>query len=244
MTEVPLAKRAAGYTVHVYTASGMVFAFLAAAEVARVSPDPRRVFLWLIIAVLIDATDGPLARRVDIKRSAPRIDGRTIDDIVDYLTFTFIPLLLIAKMEWVPKPALLFIAPALVASVLGFANIGAKDEAGGFFMGFPSYWNIVAVYLGIAATHGLTSFNGVVVLFLSVLTLAPVGFIYPNLAPRRWKAVIMIGAYFWLAMLLAILYRYPHPPAWLVWTSLAYPLFYVIVSIAEFRRVGLPSRRP
>ena len=39
---------------------------------------------------------------------APDIDGRTIDDIVDYLTFTFIPMLLVWRMGWVP------FAPGLV----------------------------------------------------------------------------------------------------------------------------------
>lgn len=236
MNENRRPRRIAGYAVHLYTASGILFAFLAAAEVARDIPDPRRVFLWLIIAVLIDATDGPLARRVDIKRSAPRINGRTIDDIVDFLTFTFIPLMLIAKMEWVPSPALLFVGPALVASVLGFANVGAKDESAGFFIGFPSYWNIVALYAGIAAAHGLETANAAVLLILAVATVAPIGFIYPNLAPPRWKPLIMVGAYVWLVLLIPILYYYPRPPGALVAASLVYPAFYVIVSLGEWAR--------
>jgi phosphatidylcholine synthase len=227
----------AGYAVHIYTASGIIFAFLAAAEVARDLPDPRRVFLWLIVAVLIDATDGPLARLAEVKRSAPRINGRTIDDIVDFLTFTFIPLMLIAKMEWVPAPALLFVAPALIASLLGFANVGAKDESGGFFIGFPSYWNIVALYAGIAAAHELLMVNGIALLILAVATVLPIGFIYPNLAPPRWKLPIMAGAYLWLVMALGILYYFPYPPLWLVGASLVYPLFYVVISLIEFARV-------
>ena len=137
------AGRLRGWSVHLLTASGVLAAFQAVAEICAPDTDPRRVFAWLGLAVIIDAVDGPLARRWQVKQTVPHIDGRTIDDIVDYLTFTFIPLLLIWRMGWVPEPAAAWIAPALVTSLLGFANVGAKEEAGGFFLGFPSYWNVV-----------------------------------------------------------------------------------------------------
>ena len=228
--------RVAAWLVHLYTASGIVFALLATLEICDPQPDPRRVFLWLTIAVLIDATDGPLARRVEVKKVLPHISGRTIDDIVDFLTFTFIPMLLVARLEWVPRPVLLFVVPPLITSLLGFANAGAKDESGGFFLGFPSYWNIVAFYLGIAAAANLHWLNAAVLLGLSVLTVMPVGFIYPNLAPRRWKAAIIIGALVWLILVAAMFPSYPHPPLWLLLLSLVYPVFYTAVSAVEYRR--------
>ncbi|MDQ3283949.1 MAG: phosphatidylcholine synthase [Acidobacteriota bacterium] len=224
------------WLIHLYTASGVLLNLAAALELTHGQPDPRHVFLYLTLAVLIDATDGPLARRADVKHRLPHIHGRTIDDLVDFLTFTFIPMLLIARLGWVPRPALLFVAPPLLTSLLGFANAGAKDESGGFFLGFPSYWNIVAFYNGILAAHGLQSVNAAILIALSVLTLMPVGFIYPNLAPRRWKLPILGGAFVWTAMLLAMLPRYPSPPLWLVALSLAYPLFYTAVSVMEYGR--------
>jgi phosphatidylcholine synthase len=229
-------ERARAWSVHAYTASGVLFALLAALEIAVAQTDPRMVFIWLAAAVLVDATDGPLARRFDVKRFAPEIDGRKIDDIVDYLTFTFLPLLLVAKMEWLPRPALLFVAFPLIASLLGFANIGAKDEKGGFFLGFPSYWNIVALYLGIFAWQFGPWPNAVILLVLSILTLLPIGFIYPNLAPPKWKTLILAGAFVWLAMAVAMLRTYPVTPAWLLWGSLLYPLFYTVVSLVEYRK--------
>ena len=137
--------------VHLYTASGVLLAFLATAEICSAAPDPRVVFALLALAVLVDATDGPLARRWEVKRVLPAIEGRTIDDIVDYLTYTFVPLLLVWRMGWVPEPAAVWIAPALLASLFGFANTGIKDESGGFFLGFPSYWNVVAFYAGLVS---------------------------------------------------------------------------------------------
>ena len=114
--------RARAYAVHVLTASGVVAAFLAVAELLDEAPDERVVFAWLVVAVVIDAVDGSLARAWDVKRLAPDINGRTIDDIVDYLTFTFIQLLLVWRMGWVPfAPGILgvaWIVPALLASLL------------------------------------------------------------------------------------------------------------------------------
>lgn len=226
-----LGQRARAYAVHGYTASGVVLALFAAAEICAASPDAARVFLLLAGAVLIDATDGPLARRWQVKRWAPGIEGRTIDDIVDYLTYTFLPLLLILRMGWVPWPAAVWIVPALVASLFAFANTGAKDEGGGFFLGFPSYWNVVAFYAGLwYPLHGPWP-NAVMLLGLATLTVAPVRFVYPNLAPRPWRLPLLLGAGVWLATLLFMLPDYPRAPGWLVWLSLAYPALYTALSV-------------
>ena len=227
----PLVRAAAAYAVHAFTASGVVFAFLAAAEVCSPAPDARLVFLYLAIQVLIDAADGPLARLVNVKRYAPRIDGRTIDDLVDYLTYTFVPLLLVWRMGWVPQPAGLWVAPAMVASLFGFANRGAKDEAGGFFLGFPSYWNIVALYLGLMNQWAGPWPGGVLVLALAVLTVLPVRFVYPNLAPPPWRWPTLAGGLVWAAMLGAMLPTYPHVPGWLLAASLVYPAYYTWLSL-------------
>ena len=221
----------AAYAVHVFTASGVVCAMLAADEVAAPAPRPKLVFVYLAIQVLIDALDGPMARAVHIKVRAPRIDGRTIDDIVDYLTYTFIPLLLVWRMGWVPAPGGWWVAPAMVASLFGFANTAAKDEQGGFFLGFPSYWNIIAFYAGIWHAMAGPWPGAVVIILLSLLTVLPVRFIYPNLAPRPWKMPTMIGALVWLLLLAWMWKDYPTPPAWLMWVSLIYPAFYIALSV-------------
>ena len=234
----PFSARARAHAVHLLTASGVVAAFLAVAELFDDAPDERVVFAWLVVAVVIDAVDGPLARAWNVKRHAPDIEGRTIDDIVDYLTFTFVPLLLVWRMGWVPfAPGLAgvgWIVPALLASLLGFAHVGAKDEAAGYFRGFPSYWNIAAFYAGLAF-HGLGEtgqwVNGVVLIALAALTVSPVRFLYPNLTPRRWKRPVMFGAAVWLAMLLGMLVFYRSVPGWVVAVSLIYPAFYATLSI-------------
>jgi phosphatidylcholine synthase len=217
-------------SLHLYTASGGMLAFLATMEICSAAPDPRYVFALLAAAVLIDATDGPLARRWEVKRWLPAIDGRTIDDIVDYLTYTFVPVLLVWRMGWLPEPAAAWVAPALLASLFGFANAAAKDEAGGFFLGFPSYWNVVAFYAGYADRLYGPWVNAAAFLILALLTVLPARFLYPNLAPRPWRWPLILGALLWLAGMLWMLVDYPRGPAWIVWLSLLYPAFYFWLS--------------
>jgi phosphatidylcholine synthase len=195
------------------------------------------VFALFVATVIIDASDGPLARAWQVKRWAPRIDGRTIDDIVDYITYTFLPLLLVWRMGWLPGLAFAWVIPALIASLFGFANSGAKDEEDGFFLGFPSYWNVVAFYAGIVHHHWGPWPNAVALLALAAMTVMPVRFLYPNLAPRPWKLPLVAGAIAWTAILLAMLVMpYPRVPAWLTLVSLVYPAFYVALSAVLGRR--------
>src|ERR687898_1379657 len=218
--------RIAAALVHVYTASGVLLALAATIEICSAAPDPRYVFLALAAAVMVDATDGPLARRADVKQWMPSIDGRTIDDIVDYLTYTFVPLLLVWRMGWLPDPAVVWIAPALVASLFGFANTSAKDESGGFFLGFPSYWNVVAFYAGFAHQLYGPWVNAAMLLFLALLTVLPVRFLYPNLAPRPWRTPLIVGAFLWLGMMLWLLVDYPDAPALVGGLSVGYSRFF------------------
>ena len=236
-----LLQRVRGYAVHVYTASGVGLAFLAAVEICSPAPDPRRCFILLFAAVFVDATDGFFARLWHVKTWAAAIDGRTIDDIVDYLTFTFLPLLLMWRMEWLPQPAGLFVIPALIASLFGFANRQAKDEAAGFFLGFPSYWNVVAFYAGLFGGREAAPVTGLITLGLAVLTVLPVRFLYPNLTPPRWRAIVLFGALLWTIALIALIANYPHGPRWLALLSLSYPAFYTILSFALFRGTGGPD---
>lgn len=228
---VAAGRAAAGYAVHLFTALGILPVFLAMAEICSPAPDPRLVFLYLAIQVLIDALDGPMARAVDIKRSVPKIDGRSIDDLVDYLSYTFVPLMLVWRMGWVPQPAAAWVVPAMVASLFGFANKGAKDEQAGFFLGFPSYWNVVAFYAGLWHAAAGPWPGAIVIVALTILTVLPVRFIYPNLAPRPWKWPIMIGAVTWTAVLVWMALDYPRTDPRIVTASLAYPAFYVFVSV-------------
>ena len=80
----------------------------------------RWAFVLMLVASLVDATDGTLARKVRVKEVLPEFDGRKLDDIIDFLTYTFLPLLLIWRAGLFPEGAeawlLLPLWPAPTAS--------------------------------------------------------------------------------------------------------------------------------
>jgi phosphatidylcholine synthase len=135
------------WVAHLYTASGAVLAL--AATLAVFDGRFRDVFLLLALATFIDTTDGWLARGLRVKERLPGYDGARLDDIVDYLTYVFVPVLLVMRAGLLPPSSGLAVgALVLLASAYGFGQVEAKVATSDhFFTGFPSYWNIVALYL-------------------------------------------------------------------------------------------------
>src|SRR5262249_10240337 len=153
------------WAVHAYTALGTVAGFLALQSIT--TGHGRDAFLWMLLAVLIDATDGTLARAVEIKKVLPWFDGAKLDDIIDYFTFVIVPVAFLYYFGLLPAPGtLFFVAVPLLASAYGFCQAAAKTPDF-FFTGFPSYWNIVAFYL--YATHTPPWLNGALICLLSIL---------------------------------------------------------------------------
>jgi phosphatidylcholine synthase len=213
------------YLVHVYTATGVIWALLATLSV--LDGDYRAAFLWLVLATLIDATDGWLARLADLSRTAPLIDGARLDDIIDYLTYVFVPALLVWHAGLLPPASSRFVIGAvLLASACGFARRDAKT-ADHFFTGFPSYWNIVAVYL--VALQIPPRAAAVLLFSLAALVFVPIRYIYPSRTTTLMWLTVPFGA-IWGAQLLLVIWWLPDPPRWLVISSLAFPIYYVLLS--------------
>ena len=226
-----LRQRSVAYGVHLYTACGALVGLLVAGSI--LDQDYGQAFLWMLLAVAIDMTDGFLARHFRVKQVLPQIDGRKLDDLVDYLNYTFLPVWMIWRADWLPEPKWLWCGIILVTSLFGFANSGAKEESRGFFLGFPSYWNIVAFYLAICFSHFGPGVVLGLVLALSLLTVLPVRFVYPN-RPPCWRVFFLGGALAWMALVLYMLLRFDtlkdDPWHWLTLVSLVYPLLYVLSS--------------
>ncbi len=141
--------------VHLYTAMGLVVA--GAIAYVLVSDDPQRfrdAFLLMAVGLIIDGTDGWFARRVRVTEVLPGFDGRRLDDLVDFLNYTCLPLLLIYQADLLPERQSGWLLVPLLASAYGFCQVSAKTDDG-FFLGFPSYWNLVAFYLYCATAAGV-----------------------------------------------------------------------------------------
>ena len=220
-----LLHKAVAWAVHAYTASGAVAGFLVLQ--AAYAHQARTAFLWMLIAVLIDATDGTLARAVRIKQVLPWFDGAKLDDIIDYFTFVVAPVVFLFQMQLLPPSGtLFFVALPLLASGYGFCQAAAKTPDF-FFTGFPSYWNIVAFYLYLG---GLPAWeNGAVICALSVAVFIPIRYIYPSRTPRFQRLTNLLGVG-WVGVLTVMLYQFPVPSGWLVLFSLYYPLYYTGLS--------------
>ena len=132
-------------SVHLLTASGAVLALLALRAVHH--GDWQMMFVWLGAALIVDAADGPLARKLEVKTVLPRFSGERLDLIVDYLTYVAVPAYALTEAPLLPEQARLPAAAAiLLSSLFHVADLQSKTEEG-YFVGFPAIWNIVLLYL-------------------------------------------------------------------------------------------------
>ncbi len=227
--------RLAALAVHAYTAAGAVLGLLALRAV--LVHEVQAAFLWLAVAVLVDSTDGMLARLAKVKVAVPWIDGARMDDIVDYLTYVFVPVVLLYEWGLLPEQSGLLIAACpLLASAFGFARTDAKT-ADHFFTGFPSYWNVVAFYLYLAGSPPWL--NGAVVVALSLLVFAPMRYVYPSRTPALRALTCGLGVV-WGAMLVTLIWQLPSPSRALLLASTLFPAYYVALSLylQATRRLG------
>jgi phosphatidylcholine synthase len=231
-TSAELRRRA--WLVHAYTASGAVLAFVGAWAV--VHGDDRLALGAMFAATIVDATDGVLARRARVKDVLPEVDGGRIDDIVDYLTFVFLPMLLLEASGGLYQSATLpVIAIVLLSSMYGFVAPDAKSSDY-FFTGFPSYWNIVVLYLMLF--HTPPGVNAIVLLVLSALIFVRIGYVYPSRTPALRSLTLLLGAA-WAVLVGMIVVLWPSPPRWIGIASLVFPVYYIVLSFVLHAR-----RRP
>jgi phosphatidylcholine synthase len=219
------------WLVHVYTAAGAVLAFLAVQ--AAMTRDLRAAFLWLFAAVLIDSTDGVLARWARVHERLPNFSGEKLDDIVDYLTFVFVPAVILAQAEAITGAwTIPVVAAVLLSSLFGFVSVDAKTDDH-FFTGFPSYWNIVALYLIVLRLSPVL--NAVILLTLSALVFVRVGYVYPTRTTTARTLTLSLGL-LWSLMMLVLIMQLPTPQRSLAWLSLFFPVYYTALSLVLHAR--------
>jgi phosphatidylcholine synthase len=219
--------RLAGLALHAYTASGTVLALLIV--IAAIDGDAVRA-LWLgLAALIIDGTDGMLARRLRVKETIPWFDGARLDDIVDYLTYAFAPIVLLWTGDYLPAGALgaVLAALPLLASSYQFCRVDAKTDDH-FFLGFPSYWNVVAFYVVVLGLGPTTT--GAILLVCSVLVFIPVKYVYPS-RTKVFRSLNLLTTAIWLGAYAILLLQMPDPQTIVVAISLAYLVYYAALSL-------------
>lgn len=221
------------WSVHFYTSLGLVAAAGIAVLVVQNAEDSYRwAFVLMMIATLIDATDGTLARRFRVKEVLPGFDGRRLDDIVDFLTYTALPLLLMWRAGLLPDGYDWVLLLPLLASAYGFSQVSAKTDDG-YFLGFPSYWNLVAFYLYVLRPGEWVSM--VLLIVLALLTFVPSRYLYPSQRGRLNLVTNVLGI-IWACLLAAVLLQpLPNPVTddrtrGLALVSLAFPIYYMVAS--------------
>jgi phosphatidylcholine synthase len=214
-----------GYLIHLYTASSMIWNLAAAYLLFQ--GQLNLALLLMLIPVAIDATDGMLARRFKVRERVPTIDGRRMDDVVDYVTFVLMPVLFMLQANMLVQPELLFASLPLLASAFGFSQVDAKLDDEGFFVGFPSYWNVIVLYFYLFGSPAWV--NTLIIVLLTVMVFVPTRYIYPTKFPRFrfWNLSAC-----WLSGLALIAALFLEGPARdvLLYLSLIYPIYYTVYS--------------
>jgi phosphatidylcholine synthase len=213
-------------SVHLLTASGAVLALLAL--IAAQEADWQMMFVWLGVALVVDAVDGPLARLVEVKTVLPRFSGERLDLIVDYLTYVAIPAYALTETDLLPEDFRLPAAIAvLLSSLFHVADLDSKTEEG-YFVGFPAIWNIVLLYLFVLGPPPLVSLA--IVAFFVLLTFVPILCVHPFRVARLRLLTGLVTLIWTGAAAVAVANPFPSP----LWVQAS-----LIVTAAYFTLVGV-----
>jgi phosphatidylcholine synthase len=228
------------WAVHLYTALGAVAGLIALNYIAH--GDWRGAFTMMAIAVAIDATDGPLARAIRVRERIPFFDGALLDNIVDYFNYVAAPVFLILRARLIPEGTVgAGVAGfVMIASAYGFSRIDAKTEDN-YFRGFPSYWNLVALYLfclGFSPTV-----NAAIIVILALMVFVPIKYIYPNRTELMRPLTLTLAA-IWAVATVAMLPTLPRHHDILLYTSLAFVVYYFVMSFALHAHPTRVAARP
>ena len=216
------------YSVHMLTATGAVWSMLAL--LAAVDGNWDMMFVWLVVAFLVDGIDGPMARKYDVRSNAPQIDGVLLDLIIDYLTYVFIPAYALFASGLLPGwTGWVVIIIITFASALYFADTRMKTKDNSF-AGFPACWNMVALVIFALRPEFWVSLLLVVVLAATMFT--PLKFIHP-VRTRRWRALSLPVALAWTFFAGWAAWVDFHPQSWAHWGLVITSIYLLGAGIAQ-----------
>ncbi|MAB65010.1 MAG: phosphatidylcholine synthase [Marinovum sp.] len=223
-----MTKETKALSVHLFTATGAVFAMLA--MLAAADAKWSLMFLWLIVAFFVDGVDGPLARKYDVKTNAARFDGVLLDLIIDYLTYVFIPAFALFKSGLLPGwTGWIAIIIITFASAMYFCdgNMKTKDNS---FHGFPGCWNMLVIVLFALSPNFW--FILALISLLAISMFLPVKFVHP-VRTVRWRAVTLPMAMAWVVFAGWAAWVDFHPQSWAHWGLIVTSMYLVTAGLFQ-----------
>ena len=224
MEEITRGRLIACWAVHLYTSLGLPINLLSLFALVR--GDASLFFVLNLAAVAVDATDGFMARRLKVKEVIPHFDGAKLDDLIDYLTFTFLPVVAMAYLKLIPEAWHWSLGVVLIASAYGFSQTAAKTEDS--FVGFPSYWNLVAIHIYLIQPPSWFSLT--VIALCVVCSFIPIHFVYPTRKVELMKTTVIGGVLYGCALAYALFMPSSEVSVWMSYGSLVYVVYYFALS--------------
>jgi phosphatidylcholine synthase len=216
----------AAFSVHIFTACGAACALLAL--IAAVRAAWPQMFAWLGVALVIDAVDGTLARRLEVAQVLPRWSGDLLDFVVDFATYVFVPAYAIVAGGLLPPPAALPLGLLItVTGALYFADRRMKT-ADSYFRGFPALWNVVAFFLFVLKPAPWLA--AIAIIVLAAATFAPIHFVHPVRVPR-WRMLNLAALALWGALALFALTQNLDPPGWAAALLAIIAVYFVVIGL-------------
>jgi phosphatidylcholine synthase len=225
--------RGPAFFVHVLTACGAALALLAL--IAATRGDWPLMFLWLGVALVVDAIDGPLARGLNVREVLPRWSGDTLDLVVDYTTYVFVPAYAVTSSHLMPDGLAIVAGIAIaITGTLYFADRNMKT-ADNFFRGFPAVWNLVTFYL--LLLRPAPAIAAAAVTLLAVLTFVPICFVHP-FRVRRLRTVTVALLTLWVALALAAVRQGLAPESWITAALCLIAIYFLVLGLLPPRQAS------
>lgn len=228
--------RVLAWGVHAFTASGIVMGLLAL--LAAQAGHAREALLWLAAITAVDGVDGTLARAARVSEAVPRVDGATLDLVLDYFTWVIVPAVMLLAPGVLPAGTGRVAAAAVLVSALYHYSRTDIKTPDYYFNGFPAWWNVVVAYL-LALGSG-PRVNLAVVAAGVLLTFSPVKFIHP-VRVRDFRRANLVATAVWSVATTVLLARYPARPPALAALSLAAAAHLVGVGVLRTLRGPRPA---
>ena len=214
------------WALHSFTGFGVVVGLFALT--ATFSDHPAAAVGWMLVAVIMDGLDGPLARSWGVAEALPEIDGCTLDTVVDYFNCVVVPVAFVWHFAMLPAALdLPVLAVVMFTSSLWYARTDMMTPDH-WFNGFPAEWQLVVPTLYVVSGSQAATVGVLVALAISQLT--RIKFVHP-VRVAEGRLVNLALTLLWVGAIAVLVDMAPHLPAWGPVVLLVGPAYQIAITI-------------